>query len=543
MDLESKLTKTLHIYTRVSSSVQEEDGTSLDTQKEQGINKAKDLSFGYQVWNEGGQSSFKDDLNNRPVLRDLLSKIESGEIKHLFVFNTDRLSRNETTWGLIRLILVKHDVTLHTPSGIFYLSNPTDKLLLGILSEISSYDNSLRTERSRLGKIRRVKQGYWLGGPPPYGYKLVEKKLVPDEEETKWVKYIFESYRDKKTIREIRQVLLSNGVKTRRGNNVWSLGSIEKLLTNTHYSGFYMVTDNKTGETVRVECEPILSFSLYSESQSQRQIRSKRRAKESNQKYFYLLRDFLVCEHCGCYFSGKIQSDTSRSVYYCPRKERNYTSVKSTECSNSRYLKIAETDQLIWGTVVDILSKSVQFKEEVKTQILGESKTYTDQAIEINKLKKTLKSIELELKETNTTLVKLETDRLLNKWGADNLKQIMFNIEQHNLELKTKREEIKSKLHSLENQTKWVDWISGFGEKINNLKELNVKDKKEFLSHVIDKIVVKTIDKQTHKLNINFRLPYISDSLVWKDSSDKSKGYEIQEGSKSHEMEMYSKKK
>jgi len=179
----------------------------------------------------------------------------------------------------------------------------------------------------------------------------------------------------------------------------------------------------------------------------------------------------------------------------------------------------------------------------VKNQILGESKTYTDQTIEISKLKKVLKSIELELKETNTTLVNLETNRLLNKWGADNLKQIMFNIEQHNLELKTKREEIKSKLHSLENQTKWVDWISGFGEKINNLKELNVKDKKEFLSHVIDKIVVKTIDKQTHKLNINFRLPYISDSLVWNDLSDKSKGYEIKEGSKSHKMEMYSKKK
>jgi site-specific DNA recombinase len=541
--LDSKLTHTLHIYTRVSSSVQEEEGTSLETQKELGIKKAEDLGFSYQLWNEGGQSSFKEDLDNRPVLRDLLSKIESGEIKHVFVFNADRLSRNEITWGLIRLKLVKHDVTLHIPFGIFLLSNPIDKLLLGILAEISSYDNSTRADRTRQGKLRRIKQGYWLGGPPPYGYKLVEKKLVPDEEETKWVKYIFESYRDKKTSREIRQVLLSNGVKTRRGNNVWSLGSIEKLLTNTHYSGFYMVTDNKSGETVRVECEPILSFSLYSESQSQRQSRSKRRVKESNQKHFYLLRDFLVCDHCGCYFSGETQSDTSRSVYYCPRKERNYTSLKSTECANSRYLKIAETDQLIWETVVEILSKSVQFKEEVKTQILGESKTYTDQAVEISKLKKTLKSIELELKQTNTTLVNLETDILLNKWGADNLKQIMSNIEQHNLELKTKREEIKLKLHSLENQTKWVDWISEFGEKINNLKELNVKDQKEFLSHIIDKIVVKTVDKQTHKLNINFRLPYISDRLIWNDSSDKSKGYEIQDGSKSHELEMYSKKK
>lgn len=42
----------LHIYTRVSSIVQEE-GTSLETQKELGIIKSKELGMKYQVWDEG----------------------------------------------------------------------------------------------------------------------------------------------------------------------------------------------------------------------------------------------------------------------------------------------------------------------------------------------------------------------------------------------------------------------------------------------------------------------------------------------------------
>ena len=108
---------TLHIYTRVSTSSQEEEGTSLDTQKELGIECAKKLKFKHRVWNEGGQSSAKDDLFNRPVLTELLNKIDEGEVDHLYVWNTDRLSRNIATWGMIRLKLITNEVTLHTPTG------------------------------------------------------------------------------------------------------------------------------------------------------------------------------------------------------------------------------------------------------------------------------------------------------------------------------------------------------------------------------------------------------------------------------------------
>ncbi len=45
---------TLHIYTRVSTAVQADEGMSLETQRELGIKRAKELGFEYQVWNEGG---------------------------------------------------------------------------------------------------------------------------------------------------------------------------------------------------------------------------------------------------------------------------------------------------------------------------------------------------------------------------------------------------------------------------------------------------------------------------------------------------------
>lgn len=153
---------------------------------------------------------------------------------------------------MIRFKLLEHGVTLHTPSGKMDLKNPIDDLLIGILSEISSYDNKVRTERSRLGKLNRIKQGFWLGGPPPYGYKVVDKKLVVNEEESKWVEFIFEQYRDGQPIREIRMSLMENGVHTRRNNPTWSFGSITQLFHNTHFSGYYEMTDKLSGQTIRI---------------------------------------------------------------------------------------------------------------------------------------------------------------------------------------------------------------------------------------------------------------------------------------------------
>ena len=113
----------LHIYSRVSSESQE-DGGSLEAQQESGIQKSVSLGMDYKVWNEGAASSSNDNLTKRPVLRELLTLMEEGEVRHLFVWNTDRLSRNEEVWHYLKYqYLSKYDVNPHTPSGQFNLND------------------------------------------------------------------------------------------------------------------------------------------------------------------------------------------------------------------------------------------------------------------------------------------------------------------------------------------------------------------------------------------------------------------------------------
>jgi DNA invertase Pin-like site-specific DNA recombinase len=536
----------LHIYVRVSSAAQESK-TSIDSQQELGAAKAKELGFSHKIWNEGGQSSSGEDLSNRPVLLALLEEIEQGDVKQVFVFNTDRLSRNETTWSLIRLKLVKHDVTLHTSSGVFSLANQMDKLLLTIMSEISTYDNYLRAERSRLGKFKRVRQGQWLGGPPPFGFSIEAKKLVPNPNEVKWVRKIFEAYRDRRTPREIKQILLANGVKTRRNNDVWSLGSIEKLLTNTHYGGYYYVKDGKTQDVIRVECPQILPSSLIQEVATAKLGRTRQtRVKESNQQSFFLLREFLFCTQCDSRYSGRIFPSQYKSVYYCPRMERNYVNEKRTtekKCDNRRYLKIDATDSLVWDTVVEVLSKSHLFKEEVKRQVFGDTKSEALQREHVKELKRKHRKIQLEIKEVTTTLVNIETDRFLKRRNPDELARIIQNVESERQRLEAMRDELSNEVHILESQTKWVTWVAKFGERIEKMGDFTLTEKQLFLRGVIDKISVSTLDKQRHELSLHFKIPYVNDQLIWKDERYKSKGYTLVEGVSEVSIDIDSSKK
>ena len=71
----SKEKQTLHIYIRVSTVGQEKDGTSLDSQLKLGKQKAKSLGMNYEVHDERSASSSKEDLDNRPVIKELLARI------------------------------------------------------------------------------------------------------------------------------------------------------------------------------------------------------------------------------------------------------------------------------------------------------------------------------------------------------------------------------------------------------------------------------------------------------------------------------------
>lgn len=540
---------TLHIYTRVSTIVQADEGMSLDFQTEIGVKKAKDLGFKYVLWNEGGRSSNHEGIDKRPVLSQVYSKILSGEIKHLFVYDQSRLSRNDDVSSAFRVACNRHGVTLYTKDGTYDLSNSTDQFMKKIMDAVAELDNAQRAERSRLGKLARVKQGHWLGGPPPFGYSVEKKHIVVNKEEAEWVKRIFTEYANQTPTIDIKVLLDSHGVKPRRGGKGWAVGSIQALLRNTHYLGYWEYNDKRSGETVKVECPRILSSTLWQKVEATRKRNKAKRATENPQKHFYLLTGVIRCAHCGNLMSGETRLNVGKQVYYCPKKLRDWVKTKIADkdkwkrgrvCGMTRSLNLSETDDVVWNAVIDVMAKSVILKEQVRSKTFEEfGKARLDES-QVNATKLKIKALNKQITKLNEALALVETNRILERLSADQYPLIRANITDERTSIEAQVEQLQDEIDGIARHKKWVDWVGTFKKQIAEHKKFTPNQKKSFLEGVLAGVDVRLLDTNTHQLTINFQLPIVNDSLEYENKVKKSGPYVVHEGTRSLTLEPFS---
>lgn len=72
---------------------------------------------------------------------------------------------------------------------------------------------------------------------------------------------------------------------------------------------------------------------------------------------------------------------------------------------------------------------------------------------------------------------------------------------------------------------KWYNWINDFGDRIKTLRndDLDIEERKKFLVGIVDKIIVKTKDKETHSLDVIFQSPFVDDTLKWNSKGNPKK--------------------
>jgi len=539
--------QTLHIYTRVSTMSQADKGTSLESQLELGKKKAKDLKFSSEHWNEGGKSSHHDDIQGRPKLYELFQAIKAGEVKHLWVYDQSRLSRNDQVASILRYEFNKQGVTLYTKDGQFDLSSPSDKLLKQMLDAVAEFENSVRAERSRIGKLMKVKAGCWHGGVPPFGYEISNSKLTENKAESKWVKFIFKQALKGNSIASIKKGLDSNGVLARRGG-LWTLGSIESLMTNTHYLGHYVYTDGVSGEKVEVTCPKIVDEVTWNSINLERKRKASRKDQQNaTTKNFYLLRDFMVCGHCGRKMAGRIKPAKSEYMYYCANKERVWAKEgespthyqRGTGCGFDRAMNIQLTDKAVFDTVVNLHRDSSILKEEVKKRVYAEHgiKGTAASAEEMKGFERQLRKHETLFQSIQESIGNLEANRILKRMDDKAYKIAVSRMNDEADRLKTEITNLRLKLRGEAEKKEWVNWMDNFGVEIDEKQKLNDEQRQLYLKGLIEKIEAKFNRKtRAHELDIHFRHPIVGDGIKWKDPKKKTLGYKVLNGSKTTQI-------
>src|SRR6478752_5925896 len=86
----------------------------------------------------------------------------------------------------------------------------------------------------------------WMGGLPPLGYDVKDRKLVVNEEEARTVLHIFGRYLELKSVRALKAELEEAGIRSKRrvladsthyGGQKLSRGALYLMLQNRIYRG------------------------------------------------------------------------------------------------------------------------------------------------------------------------------------------------------------------------------------------------------------------------------------------------------------------
>ena len=235
----------LGIYARKSI---DNDNTSIDQQKNAGIEFCKKNNFQYQIY-EDIKSGYKiedenDPFVSRPGIMKLISDIENKIIDKVWVWENTRLSRNSVTQFYLNQIFIKHNTLLYINGIAYDMNNPQDKLMRGILDNISEFERQNIVARIRRGVNDTINRGIRSYGEL-YGYKKEGKNgkyvnWVPVNSEIEKLKFVYEKYLEGNTLISIISGMYKN--KTRNDIRIltkrWTV-----IIKQFNYTGYVLNTE------------------------------------------------------------------------------------------------------------------------------------------------------------------------------------------------------------------------------------------------------------------------------------------------------------
>ena len=183
---------------------------------------------------------------DRPGLKALLAEIDRGQVDIVVVYKVDRLTRSLTDFARIVDVLDKKGASFVSVTQQFNTTTSMGRLTLNVLLSFAQFEREVTGERIRDKIAASKRKGMWMGGFPPLGYDILNRKLAVNETEAEIVRGIFQRYLELGSIAELaldlrRRNVTSKQWKTRhgatRGGHAFSRGALNHLLRNRIYRG------------------------------------------------------------------------------------------------------------------------------------------------------------------------------------------------------------------------------------------------------------------------------------------------------------------
>ena len=186
--------KKCYIYTRVSTAAQTE-GYSLEAQQERLRQYAeyKNLEIAGEYCDAGKSGK---SILGRPAFMEMMDDIASGkdQISYVLVFKLSRFGRNAADVLKSIQTLLDYDVDLVCVEDSIDSSTQGGRLTLAILSAVAEIERENIRVQFMAGRMQKMMEGGWAGGPAPFGYRNKNGKLTVEPGEAEIVRLIYAKY-------------------------------------------------------------------------------------------------------------------------------------------------------------------------------------------------------------------------------------------------------------------------------------------------------------------------------------------------------------
>jgi site-specific DNA recombinase len=294
------------VYTRKSS----EEGlelafNSLDAQRE--ACAAYIDSQRHEGWlalddryDDGGYSG---GTLERPALQRLIRDIEAGRVDTVVCYKIDRLSRSLTDFARLVDVFERNRVTFVSVTQSFCTTTSMGRLTLNILLSFAQFERELAGERIRDKFAASRRKGIFMGGHPPLGYDVRDRRLMVNPTEADLVRLIFRRFLDLGSALLLIRELKAGGHRTKswttqagtfREGRPLDKGTLYKILRNPVYIGLA----THRGQAYPGEHEPIVDRATWNRVHEVLATNAKRRGNEARARTPAPLRGLMRCTHC-----------------------------------------------------------------------------------------------------------------------------------------------------------------------------------------------------------------------------------------------------
>lgn len=224
-----KDTRGVAIYARKSRITNK--GDSIGVQFKQCAEYAKrelklDDDFVFMEYEDKGLSGYYSD---RPDFQRMLHDIQDGKIRAIVCYKLDRIGRKTT--DLLRLMdfLEKYNVDLLICSNGINIASGVSKIFIQIFAVVAEFERDTLTERITDNLMELAKDGRWLGGNTPIGFKTKRVStgsgknksaysyLESIEEEKLMVQRLYELFLQNRSIQTTAKQMNEEGYRTQAG--------------------------------------------------------------------------------------------------------------------------------------------------------------------------------------------------------------------------------------------------------------------------------------------------------------------------------------